>query len=167
MSKGLSRSKIGSEEQNGVDLREKLSRSSRIPLRHESNQNLLESSVSSRRIPTARSADDFLRLDSSRKSYSLALDGQRCRSPDELIDAYRRMSPPRSYDKVYNTPLIRPYGDSRPMGPITRSIADSSRPAAFVSKPVPVDSAKTILRVPSDVAQKPMYLVSCYLKFTI
>ncbi|XP_020574837.1 uncharacterized protein LOC110020897 [Phalaenopsis equestris] len=160
MSKGLSRGKSGSEEQIGVDLREKLSRNSRILLRKESNQNLPESRISSlsRRIPPARSADDLLRLDSSRKPYPLTSDGQRCRSPDGLIGAYRRISPLRCYDEAYNTSLIRPYGDSRPTGHVTRSFADTSRPAPFMSKAIPVDAAKPILRAPPDAAQKPVIL---------
>ncbi|KAG0468370.1 hypothetical protein HPP92_017698 [Vanilla planifolia] len=130
MSKSLSRGKVGTEGQNGVDLLEKLSRSSRIPLRYESKQNMMGtiSSTYSRRIPPARSADDLLQLDSSRKSYPLTLDGLKWRSPDRLL--------------VH----------------VTKSIPDTSRAASFPSKTVPIDVAKPILRAPSGSVHKSTYM---------
>ncbi|KAG0451457.1 hypothetical protein HPP92_026262 [Vanilla planifolia] len=160
MSKSLSRGKVGTEGQNGVDLREKLSRSSRIPLRYESKQNMMGtiSSTYSRRIPPARSADDLLQLDSSRKSYPLTLDGLKWRSPDRLLGASRRMSPPRNFVEMRHIPSVRPYDDLRRSVHVTKSIPDTSRAASFPSKTVPIDVAKPILRAPSGSVHKSTYM---------
>ncbi|PKA48841.1 hypothetical protein AXF42_Ash016357 [Apostasia shenzhenica] len=162
MSKGLSRSKFGSEGQNGVDLREKLSRSSHIPLKYESRQSTLESRspTLSRRIPPARSADDLFRLDSSRSSNrTLTFGGLRHRSPDKVLGASKHLSPPRSYNEVRHVPAVRPYDDLRPIGQITKSIPDSSRSAAFMNNtPAPFDAVKPVMRAPAGFTQNNPYM---------
>lgn len=166
MSKSQSRNEIGSQGpsvgQNGADLREKLSRSSRVPLKYESKNSMLESrgSTISRGIPPARSADDLLRMDLSRKSYpSLTVDGLRNRSPDRLLGSAKHMSPMRSYDEVRHNPSVRPYDDSRPTVHIKRNIPETSRPAAFMSKTVvPVDASKSIFRALPGVIEKTPFM---------
>ncbi|KAI0518952.1 hypothetical protein KFK09_006390 [Dendrobium nobile] len=162
LSKGQSRSVVDFDGQNGVDLREKLSRSSRIPLRNEPRKNMIEPRdlAISRGLPPTRSADDLLRLDSSRNSYpSLTVDGLRRRSPDRLLGASRHMSPRRSYDEVRNNPYVRPYDDSRPTVYITRRIPETSRPATFMNKiVVPVDASKSSLGALPGIVQKSSYM---------
>ncbi|XP_028547687.1 uncharacterized protein LOC110095204 isoform X2 [Dendrobium catenatum] len=162
LSKGQSRSVVDFDGQNGVDLREKLSRSSRISLRNEPRKNMIEprALTISRGIPPTRSADDLLRLDSSRNSYpSLTVDGLRHRSPDRLLGASRHLSPRRSYDEVRNNPSVRPYDDSRPAVYITRRIPDTSRPATFMNKTVvPVDASKSSLGALPGIVQKSSYM---------
>ncbi|XP_038984068.1 uncharacterized protein LOC103710016 isoform X4 [Phoenix dactylifera] len=87
-----------------VDLREKLSRSTHNSLRYDLYQHVPDSRASgpAKRIPPTRSADDLLRLDSVRNSYSLK--GLRHRSPDRLAGASRGMSPPRNYDELRYVP---------------------------------------------------------------
>lgn len=162
MNKSQSRSEVVSARQNGVDLREKLSRNSRIPLRYESRNNMLESrnSTLSRGIPPTRNTDDLLRLDSSRKSYpSLTLDGLWHRSPDRLLGTHRHISPKRNYDEVRHNTSVRLYDDSRPTVQVKRSIPETSRPSVFMSKTVvPVDSSQSVFRALPEAIQKIPYM---------
>lgn len=170
LSKGQSRSVADSDGQNGADLREMLSRNSRIPLQNESIKNMIEprASAISRRVPPATSADDLSRLDSPRLSYpSLTVDATKHRSPDVLLGAFRHLSPHRSYEVRHN-PSTRPCDDSRPTVHTISRIPVTSRPAAFMSKTVaPVDASKSSLSALPGVAQKNSHMVRLqFLGFT-
>nr|XP_034603338.1 ankyrin repeat and SAM domain-containing protein 6-like isoform X3 [Setaria viridis] len=163
MRKGLLQRSNGGAEQNGVDLREKLSRnhknlprydaSGRAPesrARYDMRDNPLElrSRYSSRegvlasrpspvasRIPSARSVDDLLKLDSSRKPYSSwTADGLRHRSPERLTSVRGDASPPRAFDQIRPMPSHRSAGSLRPQSLITRDAPDTSRTQTYAGK---------------------------------
>uniref|UniRef100_K3Y880 SAM domain-containing protein n=1 Tax=Setaria italica TaxID=4555 RepID=K3Y880_SETIT len=163
MRKGLLQRSNGGAEQNGVDLREKLSRnhknlprydaSGRAPesrARYDMRDNPVElrSRYSSRegvlasrpspvasRIPSARSVDDLLKLDSSRKPYSSwTADGLRHRSPERLTSVRGDASPPRAFDQIRPMPSHRSAGSLRPQSLITRDAPDTSRTQTYAGK---------------------------------
>ncbi|XP_008793808.1 protein bicaudal C homolog 1 isoform X2 [Phoenix dactylifera] len=139
-----------------VDLREKLSRSTHNSLRYDLYQHVPDSRASgpAKRIPPTRSADDLLRLDSVRNSYSLK--GLRHRSPDRLAGASRGMSPPRNYDELRYVPPVRSIDASRPSSLMTKNVTDASRPMPCMSKAtVPADTAKPVARAPPPGAIVP------------
>ncbi|KAL6013666.1 hypothetical protein ACLOJK_004164 [Asimina triloba] len=147
------RTRNGGEEQNGVDLRAKLSRIVHAP-RIETRQRVFEHKAStlSRRIPPTRSADDLLHMDSSRKSYSAwPLDGVRHRSPDSLLGVSRGMSPPRDADELRRLPSIRPNAP-RSNAYMTKGSMEVTRPTTFTTKgSVALEAAKTVSRLPPPV----------------
>uniref|UniRef100_A0ACD5Z5C7 Uncharacterized protein n=1 Tax=Avena sativa TaxID=4498 RepID=A0ACD5Z5C7_AVESA len=122
MRKVLSQKINGDSEQNGVDLREKLSRKSKNRQGHEARGRDPESRsiydvrevpesgsrygsrgrVQGSRActlvsPSARCADDLFKLESSGKPYpSWTADGSMHRSPEKLPSVRRDMTPPRS-----------------------------------------------------------------------
>ncbi|CAN6239756.1 unnamed protein product [Urochloa humidicola] len=163
MRKGLLQRSSGGSEQNGVDLREKLSRThkalpryarghapesrARYDMRDEPGE--LRSRYSSRegvlgsrssavvsRIPSARSVDDdLLKLDPSRKPYpSWTPDGLRHRSPERLASVRGDASPPRAYDQIRPMPPLRSAGSSRPQSLVTRDAHDLLRPQSLVTR---------------------------------
>ncbi|RWW62949.1 hypothetical protein BHE74_00029940 [Ensete ventricosum] len=139
-----------------VDLREKLSRNaSRIS---DARQHTTESRTSGfgRRIPSRRSADDLLELDSHRMSYSWTLDQQRRSSPDRLISAPRRISPSRRYEELKHTSMIRSVDASRTSFLTNSGIRDSSRSFAFMTKNTSADAVKPVVRAPApgDIGQR-------------
>eukprot|EP00262_Sarcandra_glabra_P019502 TRINITY_DN736_c0_g1_i2.p1 TRINITY_DN736_c0_g1~~TRINITY_DN736_c0_g1_i2.p1 ORF type:complete len:331 (+),score=52.43 TRINITY_DN736_c0_g1_i2:201-1193(+) len=152
------------EEQNDVDLREKLSRTVQFPLRIDTRkQSIPEPKHSSlfRRIPPTRSADDLLHMDSLRKSYSAwTLDGLRHRSPDRTLGASRGMSPPRHMDEVRQISSIRSVDASRSTPFMTKGAFDVPRPTPFMTKAtVPLEASKPVVRLPppSGIVQKSAY----------
>lgn len=166
--KSLSKkSKSAADEQNGVDLRDKLSRNSHSSIKYETRRPVAESRSSGfiRRIPPTRSADDLLQLDSSRKTYSYSLDRLRHRSPDRLVGASRGMSPPRrNYEDmrhdIRHVSSIRSADPSRPTNFMIKNV-DVSRPEPMLRKAtVPVEASKPVLRaVPSGgTVQKVSYM---------
>jgi hypothetical protein len=163
MRKGLLQRSNGGAEHNEVDLREKLSRNHKSLPRYDArghapesrarydmrdNPPELRSRYSSRegvlasrpspvasRIPSARSVDDLLKLDSSRKSYSSwTADGLRHRSPERLTSGRGDASPPRAYDQIMPMPSHRSAGSSRPQSLITRDAPDTSRTQTYAGK---------------------------------
>jgi len=157
MRKGLLQRSNGGAEQNGMDLREKLSRNHKKLPRYDSRGHAAESRASyemrdeppelrsryssredvlgSRhssvvsRVPYARSVDDLLKLDSSRKSYpKWTDDGLRHRSPERIF------SVPIAYDQIRPMPPLRSAGSSRPQSFITRDAPDMSRSQPYAGK---------------------------------
>uniref|UniRef100_A0ACD5UCA1 Uncharacterized protein n=2 Tax=Avena sativa TaxID=4498 RepID=A0ACD5UCA1_AVESA len=147
MRKGLSQKINGDSEQNGVDLREKLSRKSKNRQGHEargrdpesrsiydvrevpesgsrygSRGRALGSRASTLVSSSARCADDLFKLESSGKPYpSWTADGSRDSSPEELPSVRRDMTPPRSVRRGMSPP--RTYDQ-------TRSIPSHGSPGA-------------------------------------
>lgn len=162
MRKGLLQRSDGGAEQNGMDLREKLSRNHKKLPRYDSRGHAAESRASydmrdeppelrsrysredalgSRhssvvsRVPYARSVDDLLKLDSSRKSYpAWTEDGLRHRSPERILSVRSDVSPPRAYDQIRPMPPLRSAGSSRPQSFITRDAPDTSRSQPYAGK---------------------------------
>uniref|UniRef100_A0A0E0KRL1 SAM domain-containing protein n=1 Tax=Oryza punctata TaxID=4537 RepID=A0A0E0KRL1_ORYPU len=160
MKKGLSSN--GGAEQNGVDLREKLSRKPKNLRRYDARGHVPESrsrydgrdkipelrsrygmrerlpeprtSALTSRIPSARSLDDLLKLGSSREAYSSWSGDLRHRSPEKLKSARRDMSPSRTYDHIRSMPPIRSAGTPRTSGPITRDAPDALRTQPYAAK---------------------------------
>uniref|UniRef100_A0A0D9W5Y0 SAM domain-containing protein n=1 Tax=Leersia perrieri TaxID=77586 RepID=A0A0D9W5Y0_9ORYZ len=159
MKKGLSSN--GGAEQNGVDLREKLSRKpknlrrydagghgpesrsrydgrDKIPelrSRYGTRERIPEPRTSTRPslIPSARSMDNLLKLDVSREPYSSwsAGDLMRHRSPEKHSSARRDVSPSRTYDHIHPMHSMPP----------VRS-AGSSRPSGLIPRDTP-DALRT------------------------
>ncbi|KAF0890450.1 hypothetical protein E2562_002822 [Oryza meyeriana var. granulata] len=170
MKKGLS-SNSGAE-QNGVDLREKLSRKPKNLRRYDARGHVPESrsrydgrdkipELRSRygmrerlpeprtytlpsRIPSARSMDDLLKSGSSREGYSSWSAGDlRHRSPEKLSSARRDVSPSRTYGHIHSMPPIRSAGTSRTSGLITRVASDALRTQPYASKStISIDTAQ-------------------------
>ncbi|KQJ83024.1 uncharacterized protein LOC100828653 isoform X2 [Brachypodium distachyon] len=130
MKKGLSKKSNGDTEQNGVDLREKLSRNSKNLLRYEARgrdqesrpsyavRDVLESrsryglrervpesraSTLGSEMTSARSADDLFKMDSSGKPYP-SWNADWGRSPDKLPSFRRDVSPPISVRRDMSPP---------------------------------------------------------------
>ncbi|KAG2572639.1 uncharacterized protein LOC120642350 [Panicum virgatum] len=163
MRKGLLQRSNGGAEQNGVDLREKLSRNQKnlsrydarghapesrarydmrdnppeLRFRYSSREDVLGSRPSAvvSRVPSARSVDDLLKMESSRKPYSSwATDGLRHRSPERHTSIRGDASPPRAYDQIRSLPSLRSVGSSRPQSFITRDAHDTSRAQPYPGK---------------------------------
>ncbi|KAL5675779.1 hypothetical protein ACJX0J_011910, partial [Zea mays] len=162
MRKGLLPRSNGSAEQNDIDLREKLSRNHKLPnydsrghaaesrasydmrdeppelsSRYSSREDVLGSRHSSvvSRVPYARSVDDLLKLDYSRKSYpSWTDDGLRHRSPERMLKVRSDMYPRIAYDQIRPMPPLRSAGSSRPQSFITRDAPDTSRSQPYAGK---------------------------------
>lgn len=163
MRKGLSQRSNGGAEQNGVDLREKLSRNSKNPPRYDARGHVPESrsrydardkvpesrsryglrgrvpesraSTLVSRMPSARSADDLFKLESSRKPYSSwTADGLRHRSPDKLTSVRRDVSPPRTYGQMRSMPSLRSVGTERASSLVTRDAPGTLRTQPYAGK---------------------------------
>ncbi|KAJ6830479.1 uncharacterized protein M6B38_354605 [Iris pallida] len=157
------RCKSAADEQNGVDLRDKLSRNS---IKYETRRPVPESRSSGfiRRIPPTRSADDLLQLDSSRKAYSCSLDRLRHRSPDRLVGASRAMSPPtRNYEDMRHDlrhVSIRSADPSRPTNFMIKNVDVSRHEPILRKATVPVEAAKPVRAVPSGGAEQKISYMS-------
>ncbi|TVT98355.1 hypothetical protein EJB05_56359 [Eragrostis curvula] len=164
MRKGLSQRNNGGVEQNGGDLREKLSRNPKNLPRYDPRGHVPESrarydmrdkvpelrpryssregvpdarpsAVAVSRVPSARSVDDLIQLDSSRKPYSSwASDGSRHRSPEMPTRVRADASPPRAYEHTRPMPSLRDVGPSRASSRTTRDAPDALRSQPYVSK---------------------------------
>ena len=186
MRKGLLQRSNGGAEQNGVDLREKLSRNQKNLSRYDARGHAPESRArydmrdnppelrfrySSReavlgsrppsavvsRVPSARSADDLLKMESSRKPYpSWTADGLRHRSPERLTRIRGDASPPRAYDQIMSMPSLRSVGSSRPQSFITRDAHDTSRAQPYSGKStISVDAVQRANGITSSSAALP------------
>ena len=186
MRKGLLQRSNGGAEQNGVDLREKLSRNQKNLSRYDARGHAPESRArydmrdnppelrfrySSReavlgsrppsavvsRVPSARSADDLLKMESSRKPYpSWTADGLRHRSPERLTRIRGDASPPRAYDQIMSMPSLRSVGSSRPQSFITRDARDTSRAQPYSGKStISVDAVQRANGITSSSAALP------------
>ncbi|KAE8808851.1 SAM domain family protein [Hordeum vulgare] len=143
MRKGLTQKSNSEAEQNGVDLREKLSRKSKKLQGYEARRGDPESRSSydegeipesgsgygsrgrvpeSRastlvsQVPSSRSADGLFKLESSGKPYpSWTADCLRYTSPDKLPSVRRDMTPPRSVRRGMSPPRAIRRGMSPPI----------------------------------------------------
>ncbi|KAL6845769.1 hypothetical protein ACP4OV_024344 [Aristida adscensionis] len=172
MRKGLPQRSNG-VEQNGVDLREKLSRNpknlprydprghapesrSRYDMREKAPElrtryPLRESVPESRpsvvlsRLPSGRSVDDLLKLGSSKTPYSSwAAEGSRHRSPDRLSRVRSDVTPQRTYDQNRSMPSVRSVGSTRAQNLSTRDTPDTLRTQQYACKStISVDAVQT------------------------
>ncbi|XP_006652385.1 uncharacterized protein LOC102714448 isoform X2 [Oryza brachyantha] len=183
MKKGLSSN--GGVEQDGVDLREKLSRKPKLSQRYDARgcgpesrsrydgrdkipdlrsryglrERLPEPRTSTlpNRIPSARSMDDLLNFGSSREAYSSWSAGEsRHRSPERLPSARRDMSPSRTYDHIHSMPLTRSASNSRTSGLITGDVPDALRTQPYAGRSsISIDTAQPTNRVTSSATVLP------------
>lgn len=116
------------------------------------------------RAPSARSVDDLLKMDSSRKPYpSWATDGLRYRSPERRTSVRGDVSPPRAYDQIRSMPSLRSVGSSRPQSFITRDAHDTSRAQPYSGKStISVDAVQRANGItPSGAAMPTVPVVVC------
>ncbi|KAF7016860.1 hypothetical protein CFC21_030383 [Triticum aestivum] len=175
MRKGLTQKSNSEAEQNGVDLREKLSRKSKKLQGYEARRGDPESRSSydegeipesgsgygsrgrvpeSRastlvsQVPSSRSGDGLFNLESSGKPYpSWTADGLRYTSPDKLPSARRDMTPPRSVRRVMSPPrAVR-----RGMSPLRSSRRGMSPPRSARRGMSPPRSARRGMSPPRSV----------------
>ncbi|PSR88341.1 Paired amphipathic helix protein like [Actinidia chinensis var. chinensis] len=132
-------------QRNGVDLRETLFGAVRPPTTSLSMHQLLPEPMHSRhlvpkrkdasilgRIPPARGADAFPRMDSLRNSYSpWTLDQLRKRSPDRVLRTSRNLSPRRNEEEITKRPLIRTYDEARIVSYMNSDILELEGPWAL------------------------------------
>ncbi|KAF7125057.1 hypothetical protein RHSIM_Rhsim12G0125300 [Rhododendron simsii] len=192
MRKNLSR-QVESDKRNGVDLRETLSRVARprpsavggsirqhAPEPTDSRHFVPERKNVSMlgQIPSMRSSEAFLGMDSLRNSYSpWTLDSLRRRSPDRVVRTSRNLSPPRNDEQIGKRPLIRTYDDARRFSYLSRDILEPRRPmgtSPYMTRPiVSAASVKPVVPLPapppppSGIAQKSSYTVQANEHLTV
>ncbi|MQL97501.1 hypothetical protein Taro_030192 [Colocasia esculenta] len=152
MRKNLPRPMNMDSKMHDVDLRDRLSRTAQVPLRFEVRKHQMEAKTSGfpGRIPSTRSADDLLRMDSRRRSYSPGpSDRFRHRSPDRLLSHSRGLSPPRSYDDLRQHSSIRSVDPPRSSSYMTKTMVDAPRPSFTAKAPYPVEPSKQAMRLPT------------------
>ncbi|XP_062225852.1 uncharacterized protein LOC133924373 [Phragmites australis] len=162
--KGLLQRSNGGAEQNGMDLREKLSRNPKNLPRYDARGHApelrdrydmrdkvpeLRSTYSTRegvpesrpsavvvnQIPSARSVDDSLKLGFSRKPYSSwTADGSRNRSPERLTGVWDDASSQRTYDQIRPMPSLRSVSTSRAPSLTARDVLDTLRTQPYAGK---------------------------------
>ncbi|XP_004504506.1 uncharacterized protein [Cicer arietinum] len=173
MQKSASRMAESNGNKRHVDLREKLSKTAHhSPNSFTSKQRMPEPRETSlfRSVPSARSSDDLMRVESMRSNYTpWTLDQIRKRSPDGFPSTSRAISPQRNVGDLQRRPLNRTYDGVRPLTYVGRDVLDASRPpnaapSSFMSRstvstlpPVtakPVTSHPVQLPPSSSVAQR-------------
>ncbi|XP_042497049.1 ankyrin repeat and SAM domain-containing protein 6-like [Macadamia integrifolia] len=167
MRKNMSRGTRSDGEEYDMDRRKKPSRAehSAMAATH-SRQRMPAPKVNGlgRHIPPTRSADDLLRMNSLRKSYSpWTMGGLRHRSPYRNLGTSRGLSPPRNMDDRRQAPSIRPVDASRPpyMSKDNFDTSRSTGPTMYMTKTsVAPDPAKPVARhpPPSGIMQKSSYM---------
>ncbi|RZC28327.1 hypothetical protein D0Y65_000358 [Glycine soja] len=177
----MRKSALGQADSNGskrhMDLREKLSKASHpLANTYNSKQHGPDSRETSlRQIPSARSSDKLLRMESMRSSYSpWTLDHIRRRSPDGFPSTSRGISPQRDVQDLHRRPVSRTYDGVRSVSYVGRDVLETSRPPistpqSFMSRstmstlpPVtvkPVASHPGQLPPSGSVAQRPSYVI--------
>ncbi|KAK7407286.1 hypothetical protein VNO78_09074 [Psophocarpus tetragonolobus] len=157
MQKSASRQADSNGSKRHIDLREKLSKATHpLPNSFNSKQHVPESRETSllRQIPSARSSDDLLRMESMRSSYSpWTLDHIRRRSPDRFPTTSRGISPQRDVQDIQRRPLNRTYDGVRSVTYVGRDVLETSRPP--VSTPQSFMSRSTMSTLP-PVTAKPV-----------
>ena len=129
-----------------------------------------------RQIPSARSSDDLLYIESIRSSYSpWTLDHIRRRSPDGFPSTSRGISPQRDVQDLHRRPVSRTYDGVSSVSYVGRDVLETSRPPvsapqSFMSRStmstLPPVTAKPVASHPGQlppsgsVAQRPSYVVS-------
>lgn len=179
MQKSASRMAESNGNKRHVDLREKLSKTAHhSPNSFTSKQRMPEPRETSlfRSVPSARSSDDLMRVESMRSNYTpWTLDQIRKRSPDGFPSTSRAISPQRNVGDLQRRPLNRTYDGVRPLTYVGRDVLDASRPpnaapSSFMSRstvstlpPVtakPVTSHPVQLPPSSSVAQRAPFVVN-------
>lgn len=157
MRKSASRQADSNGNKRHMDLREKLSKATHpLTNSYNSKQHVPESRETSllRPIPSARSSDDLMRMESMRSSYSpWTLDHIRRRSPDGFPSASRGISPQRDVQDIQRRPLRRTYDSVRSVPYVGRDVLETSRPP--VSTPQSFMSRSTMSTLP-PVTAKPV-----------
>uniref|UniRef100_A0A5B7C6I1 Putative Sterile alpha motif domain-containing protein isoform 1 n=1 Tax=Davidia involucrata TaxID=16924 RepID=A0A5B7C6I1_DAVIN len=188
MQKNVSR-RVQSDGQNGVDLRDTLSREVRTSTTNLSTRHRMPkpTSLSTRqllpepkyasilgRVPSSRSADALPHMNSLRNTYSpWTLDRLRRRSPDGVLGTSRGLLQQRNGEELLKRPLIRSYDNVRTVSYMNKDILEPSRPmgtTTFMTKPiVPAGSVKPVASLlappppPSGIIQKSSYVVDEHL----
>ncbi|XP_017427590.1 uncharacterized protein LOC108335898 isoform X3 [Vigna angularis] len=157
MQKSASRHADSNGSKRHMDLREKLSKTTHsLTNSFSSKQRMPESRETSllRQIPSARSSDDLMRMESMRSSYSpWTWDHIRRRSPDGFPSTSRGISPQRDVQDLQRRPLNRTYDGVRPVPYVSRDVLEASRPP--VSTPQSFMSRSTMSTLP-PVTAKPV-----------
>lgn len=153
MQKNAKKTNVDVDRRDDTDLRERLSRSHRAPIRFSSRDNYPESALSSssRRIPPTRSADDLLQMESQRRSYPhWTNDKLRHRSPDRLLGTSRAYSPPpKRLDDMRHVSSVRSADPPRHVPYMRSSVIESSKPSPYMTESsVPVEPRKPVVRLP-------------------
>ncbi|KAF7829388.1 SEC23-interacting protein [Senna tora] len=161
-----------------VDLREKLSKTVQPPMTSINLKQHLPEPRETRmlgQIPSARSSDDLMRMETMRRSYSpWTLDRRRQRSTDDFPSTSRGIFPQRNVEDLQRRPLNRTYDSVRTVPYVTRDVAETSRrpqstsAASFMAhstvSTMPPATAKPIapqlgqLAPPRNAAQKTSYM---------
>lgn len=178
MQKSASRRAESESIDRHVDLREKLSKTAHPLTNNFNSKQHVPSRETSllRPIPSTRTSDDLIRVESMRSSYSpWTLDHIRKRSPDGFPSTSRGISPQRNVGDLQRGPLNRTYDGVRSVPYVGRDVIETSRPpsatpASFMSRPsastLPPVTAKPVAShpgqhpPPSSVGQRPSYVVS-------
>ncbi|XP_027360839.1 uncharacterized protein LOC113868983 isoform X3 [Abrus precatorius] len=159
MQKSASRQGDSNGSKRHTDLREKLSKAVHpMPNSYNSKQHVPESREASlmRQIPSARSSDDLLRMESMRSSYSpWTLDHFRRRSPDGFPSTSRGISPQRDVQDLRRRPLNRSYDGVRSVPYVARDVLETSRPPVSAPAPASFMSRSTMSTLP-PVTAKPV-----------
>lgn len=179
MRKSASRRDESNDNNRNVDLREKLKKTAHPPTNSfNSKQHMPEPREPSlfRPVPSARSSDDIMRMESMRNSYSpWTLDQIRQRSPEEYPSTSRGISPQRNAGDPQRRPLNRTYDGVRPVQYAGRDVLETSRPPSaapssfmprstmstlppVTAKPVPSHPGR--LPPSGSVPQRPPFVVS-------
>ncbi|CAK8536947.1 unnamed protein product [Lathyrus sativus] len=158
MQKSASRRTEGNGNKRNIDLREKLSKIAHPPTNSfNSKQRMPEPRDASlyRPVPSARSSDDLMRMESMRSSYSpWTLDQIRQRSPDGFPSSSRGISPQRNVGDPQRRPLNRTYDGIRPVSYAGRDVLETSRPPSAAA-PSSFMSRSAMLSLP-PVTAKPV-----------
>ncbi|KAL5552965.1 hypothetical protein UlMin_040366 [Ulmus minor] len=178
MKKDASRREHSNDDREPEDLRDKLTKAVRPPVRSLiSRQHLHEPRERNMygQTPSTRSADDLTKMDSHRNSYSTwTMDHIRRRSPDRVLSSSRGHSPPRNVEELQRRPLNRTLNDVRSVSYVSKDVFDNSRPLGSLSftsnsalppgsvKPVAVAPRMSQLPPPpsSSVLSKGPYMVA-------
>jgi len=179
MRKSALRRDESNDNDRNVDLREKLKKTAHPPTNSfNSKQHMPEPREASlfRPVPSARSSDDIIRMESMRNSYSpWTLDQIRQRSPEEYPSTSRGISPQRNVGDPQRRPLNRTYDGVRPVQYAGRDVLETSRPPSaapssfmprstmstlppVTAKPVPSHPGR--LPPSGSVPQRPPFVVS-------
>ncbi|CAK9161280.1 unnamed protein product [Ilex paraguariensis] len=131
------------EERTRIELREKMSRPIQSTVGPE--RGLL------RNLPPTRGNDDFLPMDSLRRSYaSQTSDGLTSKSSDRFQKANIEMSPPRNVNQVHRMSSGRPIDDTRTGQLMCSDLLQPSRPKdpAPVTMRATLDAGKPASKLP-------------------
>ncbi|KAK4263273.1 hypothetical protein QN277_028709 [Acacia crassicarpa] len=137
-----------------MDLREKLS----TTVQHPGTSSNLKQQMDDRetrvlgRIPSARSSDDLMRIETMRSSYSpWTVNHMRQRSPDGFPGASRGISPQTNVEDPQRRPLNRAYDNTRLVHYVTTDAHETSKLPS--TGPASLMAHSTMSTVPSITAK--------------